>query len=189
MALYKNSVDFLPQLSKEEIEEEYKVSRAAVYAAVLPLLASFIWVISALINATYKNDLKEVEGKILGAEQEIETYQDVRELQTELVLKIDLLTDTVNKDFHPQIFFDNVDSTIKSTGDAEARVYAYKRRKEGNFIVSGKADSYLDLAKIMVAFNKKDSFTSVDIQSISYDKEKDDVNFEIDFSYFNEEEV
>lgn len=183
MAIYKQSVDFLPKLTREEEEEKFKVSKASLYAAVLPLFASIIWVIAVFINSFYKNEVKGVDAIILQKEREIASFDDVRSKHTELVLKVDILKDLVQKNFYPQRFFDYVSKTIKSTGDAHAEIYAYDREDDGTFNIQGKANSYLDLAKIMVVFNAQEEFSNVEIKSIRYDKEVDNVNFEINFVY------
>jgi len=186
MAIYKRSVDFLPKASKEELEEQYKLSKTSIYAAILPLIASVIWVIAALINMNYKDRLTEAKGVVLGLEQEIESYNTTRKIQTEIVTKVEYIKETVYKDFYPQDFFDNVNNTIKSSGDAISDIYAYKRSEDGSFNIQGKARSFLDLAKIMVVFDQQENFDSVEVKSIYYDKEEDIVNFEINFTYQEE---
>lgn len=188
MAVYKQAVDFLPQPTKEEIESQYKVSRIGVYSALLPLGAAFIWVIALVIGAYFKGETRKAEATIKQREDTITTYNDVRLKQTELVLKIDALKDIVLKDFYPQRFFNEVAKTIRSTGDAQAEVYAYSRKEDGTFSIQGKAHSYLDLAKIMVVFNSSEDFTNVVIDSISYDRESDNVNFKVSFLYSVESE-
>ncbi len=64
MITYKKTVDFLPKLSRQEEEEKYKVSKAGLYAAVLPLLASVIWIIAVLINFYYKGEIDNLEKTI-----------------------------------------------------------------------------------------------------------------------------
>lgn len=186
MATFKKSVDFMPRLTKEEKEEKFKLSRAAIYAAVLPLLASFIWVIAMFINSYYAGQVKNTEATIQQRKDEIASYDNIRKKHTELVLKIENLQELVIRDFFPQKFFDVVSDTIRSTGDAQASIYAYGREESGTFNIKGKANSYLDLAKIMVVFNSKKEFYSVEIRSIHYDEEKDEVNFEIIFEYIEE---
>ncbi|MFC1780093.1 hypothetical protein ACFLY9_00140 [Patescibacteria group bacterium] len=186
MAIYKQSIDFTPRLSKGEVKEKYKVSKAGVYSAILPLLTSIIWVIAMLINSYYKNEVRSIESTILSKNSEIESYSSVRSEYTELVLKVDALSDLVVKDFYPQRFFNNVTSTIRSTNDAQAEIYSYGRDDDGTFNISGRANSYLDLAKIMVAFNSKEEFSGVEVKSIRYDRELDNVNFEINFIYAEE---
>jgi hypothetical protein len=186
MAIYKQSIDFIPRLSKDEVKEKYKVSKAGVYSAVLPLLTSIIWVIAMLINSYYKNEVASIDNTIASKNSEIGGYSDVRGEYTELVLKVDALSDLVVKDFYPQQFFNNVSTTIRSTNDAQAEIYSYGRDDDGTFNISGKANSYLDLAKIMVAFNSREEFSGVDIKSIRYDREMDNVNFEINFTYAEE---
>jgi hypothetical protein len=188
MTVYKRSIDFLPQLSKGEKEERFKVSKAGLYAAVLPLLASLIWVISMFINSYYKSELDDVNSVIAQKEGEIENYSSLVESYSELVLKVEALSDVVDKDFYPQKFFDDVARTISSTNDAQAEIYAYGRDEEGVFTISGKANSYLDLAKIMVVFDSKEEFLDVGIKSIRYDEENSNVNFEISFIYAEETE-
>ncbi|MBU0976777.1 MAG: hypothetical protein ABIE03_03205 [Patescibacteria group bacterium] len=183
MAIYKQSVDFLPKQTEEEVSEKYNLSKTALYAAVLPLLASFIWVIAMLISVYYKREVSSYNQIVADKNNEIATYDSVRRKQTELVLKVDALTDVVTRDFDPQEFFDIVDKTIKETGDAKAGIYAYQREEDGVFVVQGKANSYLDLAKIMVVFNRKEVFDQVQIKSIYYDKETDTVNFQVGFYY------
>lgn len=183
MAIYKQSVDFLPKLTHEEEEEKFKVSKASLYAAVLPLFVSIIWVIAVFINSFYKNEVIDTDAIILQKEREISSFDDVRSKHTELVLKVDVLKDLVQKNFYPQRFFDYISRTISSTGDAQAEIYAYGREDDGTFNIQGKANSYLDLAKIMVVFNAKEEFSNVEIKSIRYDKEVDNVNFEINFIY------
>ena len=183
MAIYKQSIDLLPRLSEEEIVEKAKLSRTGLYAAVLPLLASLIWVIATSISGYYRNEVRKLDDTITQKESEITSYESIRQKQTELVLKVEALEDLVTKDFCPQKFFNDVSQTIRSTGDAQAEIYAYTRDDDGTFGIQGKANSYLDLAKIMVVFNNKDEFENVGIESIRYDKEVDNVNFEISFEY------
>lgn len=183
MALYKKSIDFLPKLTEEEVEEQYKISKTGVYAALLPLLASAIWVVSMLISSYFKGEIRQAEAVISEKENIIASYNDVRRKQTELVLKVDALEDIVQKDFYPQKFFEEVSATISKTGDAQAEVYAYGREDDGTFSIQGKANSYLDLAKIMVVFNAHEDFSSVMVDSIHYDRETDIVNFQISFRY------
>ncbi|MDD3647601.1 MAG: hypothetical protein PHS44_03840 [Candidatus Dojkabacteria bacterium] len=183
MAIYKQTVDFLPKESEEESREKYNLSKTALYAAILPLLASFIWVIAMLISVYYKREVSGYDQIIADKNAQIATYDSVRQKQTELVLKVDALAEVVTKDFNPQEFFDIVDKTIKETGDAKAGIYAYQREEDGLFVIQGKANSYLDLAKIMVVFNRKESFSQVQIKSIYYDKETDTVNFQVGFYY------
>jgi Tfp pilus assembly protein PilN len=183
MAIYKQSIDFLPKLSVREIKEAEKVSKASIYAAVLPLLASLIWVIAMFINSQYKADVADLDATIAQKEAEIATYNELRQTHTELVLKVDALTDVVSKDFYPQKFFDDITKTIKATNDAKAEIYAYAREEDGTFTIQGKANSYLDLAKIMVVFRAKAEFEQVEIDSIYYDRLTDSVNFEISFIY------
>ncbi len=183
MAIYKQSVDFLPQLSKKEKEEKYKVSKAGIYASLLPLMASIIWVIAVFINSFYEGEVRGVEETIVQKQNEIKSYDEIRNKHAELVLKIDILKDLIQKNFYPQQFFNYVSSTIRSTGDAHAEIYAYGREEDGTFNIKGKATSYLDLAKIMVVFNQEEEFSNVEIESIRYDDEEDNVNFEINFIY------
>lgn len=188
MAVYKQSIDFSPKPTVEDSEEKYKVSKAGVYSAILPFFASLIWVVALLIGVYYKDKVKELDTVIAQKEQEIATYNPTREKHTELVLKVEALKDVVTKDFDPQRFFDTVESTIKKTGGAYAGVYAYERDESGKFVISGRAQSYLDLAKIMVAFNKHKGFNDVGIRSIYYDKKVNNVNFEVSF-YYSEVEL
>jgi hypothetical protein len=183
MPAFKRSVNFLPQVTEEEIEEKYNLTKTGLYAAVLPLLASFIWVIATLISGFYKAELKQREDTIEEKKLEIETYKPLRKKQSELIIKIEALSELVQKDFYPQKFFDDVTNTLQSTGDAQAEIYAYSRNDDGTFGIQGKANSYLDLSKIMVVFNNKDEFDEVVIKSIRYDKDFDNVNFEISFIY------
>ena len=187
MATYKQGIDFLPKQSKAEVEEESRLSRTSIYAAVLPLLAAVIWVISGLINLSYKSELKTVKGKILGAEKTIETYNPLRELQTEVYKKVELLSTIIGRDFYPQELFNKVDDTIEETTGASSSIYGYKRDSEGMFTVSGRAQSYMDLAKIMVVFRQQEEFNGVRIKSIFYNIDEDYVNFEINFFYFKED--
>jgi len=189
MALYKQSIDFLPKPTKEEVEDKYKVSKAGVYAALLPLLAALIWLIAMVISTYFKSEVSKKEETIRERESTIASYNQVRLHQTELVLKIEELKEIVIKDFYPQKFFNEVSRTIRSTGDAQAEVYAYGREQDGTFSIKGMANSYLDLAKIMVAFNLREEFNNVLIDSIYYDREKDNVNFQISFLYSEEEEI
>lgn len=183
MAIYKQSIDFLPKLSVEEVKEAEKVSKASVYAAILPLLASLIWVIAVFINSQYKTEVARLDQTIGKKEAEIQIYKSVREQQTELVLKVDAITEVIAKDFYPQKFFEDITKTIKSTNDAQAEIYAYGREVDGTFSIEGKADSYLDLAKIIVVFRAKQEFSNVEINAIYYDREVNDVNFKITFIY------
>ncbi|MBN2015752.1 hypothetical protein JW766_02875 [Candidatus Dojkabacteria bacterium] len=183
MPVYKHTIDFLPKPSTEEVEERFKVSKAGVYAAILPLLAALIWLAAVFINFYYRNEVKQVEAEILAKRVEVDSYLETRRKQTELVLKVDSLTDLVQKDFFPQKFFDDVSDTIKSTGDAQATIYAYGREEDGMFSIEGRANSYLDLAKIMVVFTGKREFENVIIKSIHYNPERNNVNFEIKFYY------
>lgn len=188
MALYKQSIDLLPKQTEEEIKEEFKLSKAGIYAAILPMFASLIWVIAVLINAQYKNISREVDSEITEKEVEISTYDDIRKKQTELILKVNELKELTVKDFYPQKYFNYVSSTISSTGDAEAEIYSYGREESGKFVIEGKANSYLDLAKIMVVFVGKEEFSNVIIESIHYNSEYDNVNFKISFFYSEESE-
>lgn len=183
MPLYKQSIDFLPKLTQEEEEEQYKISKTGIYAAMLPLLVAFIWLIAMVTSSVFKGEVGKAENTIAQKETEIAKYDDVRSKQTALVLKVQALSELVAKDFYPQEFFDKVAETINSTGDAQAEVYAYGREEDGTFNIQGKANSYLDLAKIMVVFNLGEDFSSVVIDSIHYDRDKDNVNFEISFLY------
>lgn len=183
MAFYKQSVDFLPKLSAEELEETKKVSRASIYAAILPLLASIIWVIAVFINSQYKNEVIALDRSIAEKEQQISTYDDIRLTQTELVLKVEALSDVIGKNFSPKQFFNDISKTIRETGDAQTEIFAYSRTDDGTFSIEGSANSYLDLAKIMVVFRGKDQFDEVEIDSIQYDKKSDNVNFEVSFIY------
>ncbi len=183
MITYKKTVDFLPKLSRQEEEEKYKVSKAGLYAAVLPLLASVIWIIAVLINFYYKGEIDNLEKTIRARNTEIQSYNNIRKKHSELVLKVESLKDIVHKDFYPQKFFDTIKETIQSAGGAQAEIYSYSRDEEGKFTIRGKANSYIDLAKIMVAFNTKKEFEGVDIRSIYYNKNENNVNFEIEFFY------
>lgn len=139
MSIYKQSIDFLPKPSIEEVEEKYKVSKAALYAAVLPLLASLIWVIAMLINVYYKGEVKALDNTIADREAEIETFDLIRTKQSELVLKVEALKDIVIRDFYPQKFFDEVENTIKTTGGAQAGIYAYGRKRGWSLYHPGKS--------------------------------------------------
>jgi len=183
MAVYKKSVNLLPKLSEEDLIEKEKISQTALYAAILPLFAALVWVVALLVTGFYKNQEKNVDEIVSDRQEVIGSYDGLREKQTALVMKVEALTELVGKDFFPQKFFDLTLETINSTGDAQAELYAYTRADDGLFGLQGKANSYLDLAKIMVAFNSKPGFSEVNISSIHYDKEKDDVNFEIIFYY------
>jgi hypothetical protein len=183
MAIYKQVIDFLPRPSKEEEIEHYNVSKASLYAAVLPLLVSVIWVFASLVSLYFKDEVLSYDKTIQEKENLIASYNEVTNKHTELTLKVDALKDLIQKDFYPQKFFEDITTTIKSTGDAQAEVYAYGRRETGEFSISGKADSYIDLAKIMVVFTQKKEFQNVVIDSIRYDEATDNVNFEISFKY------
>jgi hypothetical protein len=183
MATYKQSINFLPTITKEQEKEEIKFSKTAIYAALLPFLASIIWVIAMLMNLYYKGEVGKVDTEITTKNKQIATYNDIRMKQTELVLKVDALKDLVTKNFYPQEFFDNINRTIKATGDAQAEVYSYGRTEDGTFNIKGRAHSYLDLAKIMVVFSAQKGFGNVEIKSISYSRESNNVNFEITFNY------
>lgn len=183
MALYKQSIDFLPKLSEEEKREATKVSRAGVYAAILPLLASIIWVLAMFIGGMYRQDVAELDATISQKNLEIGTYNDTRQVQTELILKVDALSEFVEKNFSPRRFFNEVTKTINSAGDAEAEIYAYNRDEDGVFSIEGRANSYLDLAKIVVVFRNTVEFDEVLIDEIYYNDEADYVNFKISFVY------
>jgi hypothetical protein len=186
VALYKQSVDFLPKPSEEQLAQESQISKTGLYAAVLPLIAAVIWVIAMLGNLYYKNELSKRDDTIVSKQSQIAQFNDVRLKQTELVLKVDALKESIEKDFYPQKFFDDINANIKATGDAQATVYAYNRSTNGEFSIQGRANSYLDLAKIIVVFQKQAAFTSVDITSISFDRARNTVNFEISFNYTKE---
>ena len=184
MALSKQTIDFLPKPTEEQLKEQFNLSKTTVYAAILPLLAAIIWVVASLIHISYKNQLKSVNTDISNIQAEIDSFSETRLVQSELVYKVNYLTDIIQMDFRPQEFFDNVKNTIKSTGDAQAEIYSYAREDDGKFVIQGKANSYLDLAKIIVVFKKDESFSDVRIKSIYFDLENDNVNFEITFYYF-----
>jgi len=183
MALYKRTIDFLPVASDEELQEKQKVSKTGIYAAFLPVLAAFMWIIAILVGSNYVRELRSLDDTIVSKDAEISSYDSVRQKQTELILKVESLTEVVEKDFYPQKFFDDVENTIKTTGDAQAAVYSYVREGDGTFHIQGKANSYLDLAKIMVVFHLQKEFRDVQIESIHYDRVLDDVNFEVKFLY------
>lgn len=183
MAVYKQGIDFLPQASKEEKKEKQKVSKAAVYAAVLPLLATVIWLLVLFVNSYYKANAKKLDETISEKEEKIQTYDDVRNDYITLVAKVESLDDLIARDFYPQDFFDNITNTLSSTTGAKTQIYSYERDDEGVFSISGKAESYLDLAKVMVAFTGREEFLNTEIKSIRYDEEEDNVNFEIAFEY------
>lgn len=63
-----------------------------------------------------------------------------------------------------------------------------EEKEDGVFTIQGKADSYRDLARIMVAFDQKEGFENVKIESIYYDREGNFVNFKISFFYAEETE-
>lgn len=189
MATFKQSVDFLPKLTKEEKKEQFNVSKAGLYASILPLLASLIWIIAVFGGVYFKEEVAKVDAMVVEKEREISTYSSARNKHTELVLKVDALKDLIQKDFYPQKFFTDVSQTIKSTGDAQAEIYAYGREAGSEFIIKGKANSYLDLAKIMVVFTQKEEFDNVVIESIRYNQETDNVNFEVSFNYAEEQET
>lgn len=183
--MYKQSINFLPKKSEEENIEEFKLSNATIYSAILPLLASVIWVIAMLINVLYKADLDNLKAETEKREKRKESLSFVIEKNNELAQKVNALKEIVRKDFFPEAFFSIVKSTIRSTGDAEADVLAYKRSSDGKFTIRGKAKSYIDLAKIINAFYYSKSFSSVEIKSIFFDKEAQNVNFEISFFYYD----
>jgi len=188
MSAYSQSVDFLPKLSKKQKEEQYNVSKAGLYASILPLLASLIWVLAVFGGSYYKEEVQKKDATIIEKEREISSYSSIRNKHSELVLKVDALKDIIEKDFYPQKFFNDVSQTIKSTGDAHADIYAYGREEGSEFIIKGKANSYLDLAKIMVVFTQKETFDNVVIESIRYNEKTDNVNFEVSFTYADVEE-
>jgi hypothetical protein len=189
MAVYKQGIDFLPQTSKEEKKEKQKVSKAAVYAAILPLLATIIWLLVLFVNSYYKGNAEKLDATIAEKEEEILGYGDVREDYVTLVAKVESLEEYIAKDFYPQDFFDNITRTLNSTTGAKTQIYSYGRDEDGVFSISGKAVSYLDLAKVMVAFTETTEFLNTEIKSIRYDEEADNVNFEITFEYQEVEEV
>lgn len=184
--IYKRSISFLPTPTEEELEKEEKRGMTGVYAAFLPLIAAIFWIIVVFLNdGVYADQVNILDGKIVEKENEIASYDYLERKHTELVLKTDALKDLIVKDFEPEEFFLDVKTSISATKGAQAEIYSYERDEEGRFTIQGKARSYLDLAKIVEVFNSEPKYVGVRVESIHYNEEEDNVNFELSFFYFN----
>lgn len=188
--IYKRTISFLPTPTEEELQVEEKRGVTGVYAAFLPLLAAIFWIIVVFVNeGVYGDRLALLDADIKDKKAEITSYKYLEEKHTELVLKVEALKDLIIRDFEPEHFFRDIEKSLAATQGANSEIYSYSRDESGAFTIEGRAGSFLDLAKIVEVFNSETKYSSVQVKGIYYNEEEDNVNFELNFLYYDLEGI
>lgn len=185
MAVYRRSINLIPQKSEEEIKKEESRSTLGVYTALLPMFAALTWLILVYVNSVHQSEIDSLDQDITDRQQTIDSYATVRQEHTELVKKVEVITNVVQKDFEPNQFFRDLEDSIESTQDAQSGITSYERDGSGMFTINAKAGSYLDLAKIIVVFENHTVFANAVVDKISLDETDNTVNFELTFEYLD----
>ncbi len=169
----KFEFNLLPkEIFQKRILLREKIDKTSVLSALLPLSAVVVWIVFMTITVFISTDIKTKEKGIAILNQEISTYDQVKEDKSLLVLKTGVLEEIVKRDVNPEDFFLVVKKLVENSG-FDAQILAYGRNADGRFGLEMSVDSVDTMTKIVRLFRKNERINLVELESVDFTVDSD----------------
>ncbi len=175
--------NLLPGRSKEEVQKEEVRDVNSIYIALFPLIATFLWIVAVVVNATLIQGYIDGWNTTIDAQnKQITGFASEQKQNGELFEKTKTLKPVITKHIVPDEFFKLVETRILSTSP-DTIIKTYGRQETGEFSVIADAKNYQEVAKIVYDFTSDENFSDVKFQNVALDQASGLVTFNLKFIF------
>ncbi len=172
-SIYSNSIfkfNLLPKITKEEVAVLVERDNSIFYAFLLVFSAMLVFFVLSMIEAfLIRARINTLNDSINQTNININSYNEIKSVQGELIRKANLLEEPLSKDIKITELFDVANDIVGNNGVLES----YQRQPTGEFSITVKSQTISNLYNITKSAKSISSITDVKIIRIGF---QDNIN-------------